>query len=915
MRRKRDILKDYLEKINKEKNLRYTPEEIQDKLDDPEENKIIEKLLQEDLYETEEWDGQVISTINAFKTYCTIILKNDFKTGDYIWNNFVKQQFILVEKHKLTCYMAPRGHGKSFFIGLYSSFKMYLIPYFDVGYCSNIPRQRRRFLIMFESIIDTNEFLIEKKDVKGINNRSVFWGMEDLVYNKGTLEGTTVGTTPRGGHYNLAIGDDPLRDDKKYTYEFIVNYFQGVYKQTVLRKKGRYIIVGTPQDPEDLFHVLMNSKLDKNNRPLGKLLSDGLSAAGFRSKLFQAITDHKTKTILVPEIWSYEELMIEKTRIGEIRFNRELMCQCMTHRNSLVSSSLFRSCCDEKLGALQKGEIGKKYIIAVDSATSDSPTADNCAMNVWEDDVERDKLILRNLFHDKGVSITDPTGGDDDQTHILYRLWKDFNKALVIIEKNNAGIALIQSIQAMCAKRNESIDVIEHYTHDTSTGRVSQKSEDVINYIEHGLKAGVIVFPSNPEDYYTIEILEKVKTEHLNFGVKKGKSGEKYEAIAGKDDIFDTCFPKGHLVKTKEGYKDISTVKIGDLVLTHKNHYRKVVNKMKRKVDEKLIELNMSGCPDKIVCTKDHPFYVTTMDKFQRAKQFNKSIGEKFTWVSADSLKGRKIKSKHFLDMGISPIKKYGFKKKVNSVFKYLDGFERFIGLYLAEGSCSHHGIALAFHKEEFHLINFCLDFLKRNGFNANTQVVGNCCRVYCQKMILKKFFKPLGKSNNKSLPPYLSDCFGIGLVKGWLEGDGYFDKNSCISGSSISKKMIYQMRDVLQYNKIVCNIKRVQRGNNTFPNSKDIFVLSLNKENTDRLLFGKCNGRRHNTGIVFYNNHFLTGFNKAIKQFKGNVYNLSVEDDESYIVEGVKVHNCWTGFKFRGNNADTIPYAITMQG
>ena len=41
----------------------------------------------------------------------------------------------------------------------------------------------------------------------------------------------------------------------------------------------------------------------------------------------------------------------------------------------------------------------------------------------------------------------------------------------------------------------------------------------------------VIVFPSNPEDNLTVDTLEKVKTEHLNFGVRKGKSGEKYEAI------------------------------------------------------------------------------------------------------------------------------------------------------------------------------------------------------------------------------------------------------------------------------------------------------------------------------------------------------------------------------------------------
>ncbi|MEA2037598.1 MAG: hypothetical protein U9O94_08870 [Nanoarchaeota archaeon] len=159
-------------------------------------------------------------------------------------------------------------------------------------------------------------------------------------------------------------------------------------------------------------------------------------------------------------------------------------------------------------------------------------------MSVFEDNTSENKFIHRHLVHEKGFPVTDPTGGVDDQTNKLVQLHNDFNKALVVIEKNNAGIALSQAVQA------KGIEVIEHFTHVISTGRPTEKlgkANDVIDYIEHGLKAGVVVFPSDPEDIYTIDMLERVKTEHLNFGVKKGKSGEKYEAIAGKDDIFDSC--------------------------------------------------------------------------------------------------------------------------------------------------------------------------------------------------------------------------------------------------------------------------------------------------------------------------------------------------------------------------------------
>ncbi len=545
MRLTKQILRSYLVLLNEEKKLGYSDEDIDSRINNPEELKALRGLLDKELRSTEEIRGQLVSTLRSFYLWCKVVLKRDFKTGDDIWNNFVKEQFLIVEHNKQSCYMAARGHGKTFFIGIYINFKMYTLEYYDVCYCSNVPIQRRRFLRLVEKIIDSNELLLEKKDKRGVANKETPWGQNEMEYNEGLLEGTTVGTTPRGGHYNLAVGDDPLRDDKKYTYEFIINYFQGVLKPTIYRKKGRYIIVGTPQDPEDLFHALMNDKLDKNNRPIGRMILGKLSFSGFYSKIFPAILSHERKEVLVPEIWTYEELMIEKDRIGDIRFNREMLCKCITYRNALISSSLFKSCTDAELTMLQKGEAGKKYIICVDSATSDAPTADYVSMAVFEDNQEGKKFIFRNLFHDKGYPVNDPSGGDDDQTHKLYSFYKDFNNALIIIEKNNAGIALSESIRAMGAKKGESIDVIDHFTHTTATGKVTQKpgkANDVIDYIEHGLKASVVVFPSDPEDNYTIDILEQIKTEHLNFGVKKGKSGEVYEAIAGHDDIFDSCY-------------------------------------------------------------------------------------------------------------------------------------------------------------------------------------------------------------------------------------------------------------------------------------------------------------------------------------------------------------------------------------
>lgn len=552
VRKKLDVLKEYLRFINDEKGLGYSEEEIEKKVADDAERVVVEKLLLEDLYEVEEHKGQVVSSLRSFKIFCSVVVFKDVRSGRRVWNSFVRKLFLLVERNRQTCLMAHRGSGKSFFFALYIVFKMFLVDHFDVCYSTNTPKQKKRWFRTFKDLVSENEYLCEKKDDKGIARKTTMWGVDELEYNKGYLEGTTVGTTPKGGHYNLVIGDDVLRDDKKYTNEYIVDYFQGILKPTTYTKKARYVVGGTPIDSEDLFHTLMNDKLDNNNRPIGRVKAGVVSAAGFMSEIFPAILSHKDKKVLLPEVWTYEELMMERKRIGDIRFAREMMCKCTSYRNSLVSASLFRSCCDSGLQMLQKGESGKKYVIFVDSATSDAPTADYCAMTVFEDNEKEGRFILRHLFHEKGYPITDPDGGGRDQAHKLYNLWNSFNKATVVVEKNNAGVALVQATLALGVP-----EIIEHYTHNVSTGRATRgrgKADDVVDYLEHGLKAGVVVFPSDPDDIYTISCLEKVKTEHLNFGVKNVRGGEKYEALSGHDDVFDSCWGafkyRGEVVET-----------------------------------------------------------------------------------------------------------------------------------------------------------------------------------------------------------------------------------------------------------------------------------------------------------------------------------------------------------------------------
>lgn len=71
------------------------------------------------------------------------------------------------------------------------------------------------------------------------------------------------------------------------------------------------------------------------------------------------------------------------------------------------------------------------------------------------------------------------------------------------------------------------------------------------------------------------------------------------------------CISGGSQILTLDGYKNIEDVEVGDMVLTHKNRYRKVLNTQVNYIgpNEKLVEFSDKNIFKPIITTKNHPFY------------------------------------------------------------------------------------------------------------------------------------------------------------------------------------------------------------------------------------------------------------------------------------------------------------------
>ncbi len=82
-------------------------------------------------------------------------------------------------------------------------------------------------------------------------------------------------------------------------------------------------------------------------------------------------------------------------------------------------------------------------------------------------------------------------------------------------------------------------------------------------------------------------------------------------AGSGHQVTFYNCMPPDQEVLTEDGYRPISEIKIGDLVVTHRNRLRPVVHKFERETEEPLYIIRPKKMDyDDLRVTGDHKVYI-----------------------------------------------------------------------------------------------------------------------------------------------------------------------------------------------------------------------------------------------------------------------------------------------------------------
>jgi ATP-dependent DNA ligase len=365
---------------------------------------------------------------------------------------------------------------------------------------------------------------------------------------------------------------------------------------------------------------------------------------------------------------------------------------------------------------------------------------------------------------------------------------------------------------------------------------------------------------------------------------QKAKDIEDAFSIVGKPAAFEYKYDgfrciSGYtslFIKDK-GVLSVRDVKKGDYVYTHKGNFKKILATNKRVIDknERLFEIT-SFYGNSFKISEGHEILVF------RAKP---------TWIPVEELEKKdklifpkfrpNLRNPFLNNLELRDNAGYSKKIPINNFFF------RFLGYWTGDGFTNNYNnterVGIIFNKKDKKLAKYYeLNILKYFGINSVSKNIHNgAIYLYWRD---KPFREWLTKNFRKDAHNKNLDYKFLGIdrsqfnefLKGWIESDGHEDKEGRITITT-KERNLAMIGALLgqKFNKMI-GIKKFRVNNSTY------YKLVIPKSSR---------------GYSFDNEVVLIKI-LSIKELKNRdsrttLYNLQVEDDESYCTSMVTLHNC----------------------
>ena len=385
------------------------------------------------------------------------------------------------------------------------------------------------------------------------------------------------------------------------------------------------------------------------------------------------------------------------------------------------------------------------------------------------------------------------------------------------------------------------------------------------------------------------------------------------------------CFTPGTFVTMADGSsKMIEEIEAGDLVRTHTGKAKAVKELIVNHFHGDLVGVKPRAHRT-IWSTPEHPWYATEMNPSTCSKcgesgknafyceaRVNHDTSDRRDWVEAADLTTRHWLSRtvpvrevqdltfdmtefidgDFAEEGDSFVRVARNRKYGNPVKRYVtvdDQVAYLIGLYLGDGGSPARGtLAFYFGKKEMRLAEFVKQVVAdKFGIEARIVSTHNMETVRFSSNVLVNFFQALAGSgaHHKRLDERLMDLnddLRGEIFRGWYDAD---------FGWSVSRSLISQMEEIAESRGYATGVI-YRRGEDNRTEVSKFSGADIYQMRASQLVEGG-ERRQYSTNFTREGVHHVKVEAIESKYYEGPVFNLAVEDDESYKVEGFDVHNC----------------------
>lgn len=400
------------------------------------------------------------------------------------------------------------------------------------------------------------------------------------------------------------------------------------------------------------------------------------------------------------------------------------------------------------------------------------------------------------------------------------------------------------------------------------------------------------------------------------------------------------CFLKDSEILTNVGVKKIQDVKIGDMVFTHMGRFRRVTNLLSRKYSGKIVRYSSFGTNNVVGVTVNHEFLSNKSWKqicdFKNGDYLHQRFLSELSGIDNVDITDfinceylfSEVGGKEYVYPLTGKSKKKSGERGSDKLFKTSIprriSIDRNLGLvfgwYASEGSGGANGKQISFSVDSHVGVNY-QDYIEelsvaiKKSFGLSPKFFdtkNGTINMLVNSDIVYGFIKSIcpGVSDTKIMNPeilFSNREFLEGFITGYWHGDGCINSKPQAVAGCVNYDLLSQIKLAISYFGIPSSLMKGRLSGESEIcgrkiKTKDVFYLRMNGKHC-KMLNNLINKESEEIKKSKYSNQYISSDEEnglfkiremRIEDYSGDVYNLSVEEDESYSLINSNVHNCY---------------------